>query len=329
LQKKAVEIIKFHGGADETTLMTGLVPYLYEQALLHRIAKYDLRVLLENGPFVYLPKEKKWFTKDMVGDSDTYTPMARIPAEALVENIVHSYLSEHKRASMDELLVAIYTQLVNSDRPQIGTIDKVVAKYCKKIRVKGQKRDIFVWNPSAKTPQDIEKILSAQTAIDLDVAVSEDHNTIIERIAHEALKIGLAVHVGKTEQKKSPKLRALSADLTGLELGLPPSAFRLIQEIDVLILKGNSILSAIEVATTISTFNKAINDRFRNLLSIVPNLAINLNVVVKDVDWDKAVSELYTRANVDAKLTTKVTLHRISEIWSAKNSLDIILGLNR
>ncbi len=69
LQNKVEEIIRYHGGADETTLMTGLIPYLHERALLHRIAKYDLKSLLEGGHFQYVAKDKKWYTKDMFAET--------------------------------------------------------------------------------------------------------------------------------------------------------------------------------------------------------------------------------------------------------------------
>jgi hypothetical protein len=102
-----------------------------------------------------------------------------------------------------------------------------------------------------------------------------------------------------------------ACSFSSLELGLTPDAFRLIQEIDILVLKGNSIQSAIEVTTTISTCNKAVNDRFRNLLSIVPNLKIKLNVVLRDIDRSKTSSELHTPANIEAKLTEKVSPYSI------------------
>jgi len=327
LQDKAEEIIRYHGGADDTTLMTGLIPYLHEASLLHRIGKYDLNILLENGPFKFLSKEKKWFMEDMVEPTGSLKPLNMIDAEVFVQNLIHSYLFEHKQATMDELLVVIYENLVNSHRPQISTIDKVVNKYCKKKKVKGQKRELYIWNPKVKTPEQIEKALSTQIPLGFDTAIALDHNNIIKIISESANNAGYNVHVGKTEQRKSPTLKALSLELSGFELGLPPEVFKLIQEIDIIILKGSNIIAAVEVATTISTFNKAVNDRFRNLLTIAPNLDIRLSVIVSDNNFEKAHEELYTPANIKSRLSEKVKLFKTSKIMD-KDFLNMILSKN-
>jgi hypothetical protein len=325
LQLKVEEIIKYHGGADETTLMTGLVPFLHESSLLHRIAKYDLKTLLENGPFVYLPKDKKWYTKDMVEEGGLVSIADLIPAEALVQNLVHSYLSEHKQATMDQLLILIYSNLVNSHRPQLSTIEKVVLKYCVKKKIKGQNREVFIWNPRAKLPDQIKRELARQTSLDFGISVAIDHNSILKVLAEQCIKRGFDVHIGETEQRKSLELGTLSAKLTGLEFGLPPKLYSLIKEIDLIIFKSNTILSAVEVTTSINTFNKAINDRFRNLLAIAPNLIISLNIIVKKEDFDKAHSELFTVANVKSGLARRVKLHDISDIHS-NTFLEKVLG---
>ncbi len=315
LLEKCEEIIRYNGGADETTLMTGLLPYFSQKGLLARLAKFDLRLLLSNGKYVFIKREKKWFMRDMVEESGALKYIDIIPAENLTQQLIYSHLAEHRRASLDELLVVIYSQLVNSYRPQMTTIGKVLNKYCKKTKVKGHKRELYVWNPKAKTPEEIERVLAAQTALDLAALVVSDHDSIIKIISEFAIKAGYNVHIGETEQRKSPKLEAISVKLTGLELGLSPETFRLIKEIDTIILKGfNNMLAAVEVATTISTFNKAVNDRFRNLLTIAPNLDVKLNAVVSDNDFDKAYKELYTPANVKSGLAKKVNLIKISEL---------------
>ncbi|MGB7060965.1 MAG: DNA methyltransferase [Candidatus Zixiibacteriota bacterium] len=322
IQSIAEEIIKYHGGADETTLMTGFIPFLHERSLLHRIAKYDLKMLLESGPFVYAPREKKWYLREMVEDTARVADF--IPAEVMVQEMVYSYLSEHKRATIDQLLIQIYTTLVNSHRPQMSTIEKVLSRYCSRRKVKGGKREVFVWKPSAKTPDQIKRELARQTAFDFGAPIDLKHDAIIEFLAQGCTKKGFDVHVGRTEQRKSGKLSSLSAKLTGMELGLPDKAFRLIREIDLLILKNSTILAAVEVATSIGTFNKAVNDRFRNLLAVAPNLRINLNVVVRSEDFEKARSELFTLANVKSGLAKKVKLLAVSDI-SRKDMLRTIL----
>jgi SAM-dependent methyltransferase len=314
LQSKCEEIIRFHGGADETTLMTGLIPYLSQSGLLARVARFDLRFLLTNGPFVYNKPDKKWYLSDMMREGSPLTAMAMIPAEEATERLIYSHLSDKKQATLDDLLVVIYSQLVNSYRPQMSTIDKVLTKYCKKRKPKGQKRDLYIWDTKRKTPDQIRSILETQLPLTLDLSAPTDHNTIIATICQMAANRGLLVHVGESEQKKSPLLAAVSIPLSGMELGLPQKAFKLIKEIDLIILKDSTMLAAIEVTTTISTFNKAVNDRFRNLITIAPNLNISLNVLVREEDFKKAHDELYTPANVSSGLAVKVNLNAISKI---------------
>ena len=325
LREKAEEIIKYHGGADETTLMTGLIPYLSQSGLLARIARFDLRILLNNGPFVYNKTDKKWYLSDMMREGVPLIAMAMIPAEEATEQLVYSFLSDKKHATLDDLLVVIYSQLVNSYRPQMSTIDKVLTKYCKKIKRKGQKRELYVWDPQKKTPDQIREIIETQLPLSLDLSVPTDHNTIIATLCQIATKRGLSVHVGKTEQRKSPLLAAVSIPFTGLELGLPLKAIRFIKEIDLIVLKNSTMLAAIEVATTISTFNKAVNDRFRNLIAIAPNLNVTLSVLVRSEDLNKAHDELYTTANVRTDLAKKVNLYAISKI-DEEDFFDAIIG---
>jgi hypothetical protein len=279
LTEKTIEIIKYHGGADETTMMTALLPYLSEKGLLARLARFDIRLFLENGPFTYLKSEKKWYTKDMVEESGTLKPIDLIKAESLTQELVFSYLSEKKQATLDELLQIIYSNLVNAHRPQMSTIANVLNKYCRKIKTKASKRELYVWNPQSKTPEQIATSLATQTNLLLE-STTLDHNEIIAKVGNMALAKEFQIHIGLTEQKKSGKMASLSVSLSGLELGFSPEVFKTIREIDLIILQGNNISVALEVATTISTFNKAINDRFRNLLVIAPNLNIRLGVIV-------------------------------------------------
>ncbi len=314
LRAKAEEIIKYHGGADETTLMTGLIPYLSQSGLLARVARFDLRSLLTIDYFVYNKADKKWYLSNMIREGVPLTAMAMIPAEEATERLIYSYLAEEKQATIDDLLVVIYSQLVNSYRPQMSTIDKVLTRYCKKVKRKGQKRELYVWDHKKKTPDEIKRILESQLPLSLDLSAPSDHNTIIATICQMATNRGLTVHVGETEQRKSPLLAAVSVALSGLELGLPLKAYRAIKEIDLIILKESTMLAAVEVATSISTFNKAVNDRFRNLITIVPNLRITLSILVRPEDFAQAHSELYTPANTKTGLSAKVNLIKIGDI---------------
>lgn len=315
LQKKAEEVIRYQGGVDEATLWTSLMPYLSETGILARVANFSLRQLLLSGPFSYVKSKKKWYMNDMFENGDL-RPLDVIPAEQLTQELIYSHLREHKKASIDELLTVVYSKLVNAQLPQIANIDSVLQKYCKKIKVKGQKRDYYIWSPGRRSPQEEERIRSMQNDLGLEVPVALDHNGIIRIIAKQAISKGFDVHVGRTEQRKSPILSDLSLKLSGLELGLSPETFDIVKEIDILILKNNNIQAAIEVVTTLSTLNKAINDRFRNLLTIAPNLEITLFVVVRDEDVSSALSEIKKPANIKSGLAKRVNIVRISDFSS-------------
>jgi hypothetical protein len=101
---------------------------------------------------------------------------------------------------------------------------------------------------------------------------------------------------------------------SGEEFGLPPAVFSTITEIDILLLKGSSINSAFEVATTIDTANKAINDRYRNLFAAIPNLSINTFVIVKDSEFNKAHNMVFSKANIKDGISKKIKIVRISEL---------------
>jgi len=315
LQVKAEEITRYQGGVDEVTLWTGLMPYLSETGILARVANFSLKQLLLSGPFKYIKSQKKWYMNDMLENFET-RPIDVIPAEQLTQELIYSYLQEHKHASIDDLLTVVYTKLVNAQMPQIANIDNVLSKYCKKVKIKGEKREHYVWSPGKVSPRTELRIRSMQSELGFEVPIALDHNGIITILARQAIERNYDVHVGKTEQRKSPTLADLSLKLSGFELGLSPDTFEVIKEIDLIVLKNNNVQAAIEVVTTLSTLNKAINDRFRNLLSIAPNLIIPLYVVVKDDDVSAALSELNKPANVESGLAGKVKIVKISEFSS-------------
>jgi len=322
LYEKAEEIIRFHGGADETTLMTGLLPYLQEQGLLARLARFDLRSLLSGGQFLFEKKSKKWYTSDMVDDSGHLKLSDVIPAEHLIQQIVHDYLIEKNHANFDDLLSKVYTILVNAHRPQLETIDRVLAKYCRKIKIKGKKREHYQWKTGVPSPLKIQQIKDQQIKLSGDQAISLSHNGIILRIAQQARLMGLYAHIGATERKRNGSLNEISLDISHFELGVPERAFKIIRQIDLIILKELAILSAIEVVTSIETLSKAINDRFRNLLSVIPNLNFDLYVVVKDEDFQTALREINSPANQKDGLANRIQLVKIGDIASMSSSTD-------
>ncbi|MCF7809685.1 hypothetical protein K9N50_01715 [bacterium] len=325
LHKKCAEIIRYHWGLDEPSLWSAILPYLYDSNLIGRILQFDFKILLQSGPFVCktVDKKKMWYMKDMM-ENGHLKGIDVIEAEKQTLIVVQNYFRQHQTATMDDLLKAVYSQLVNSQLPKLETIQKVLNTYCIKQKSKISKRDEYIWKTGKQTSIDVARLLTKQNHLDLGAGFTDDHNAIIEAIAVSAIDQGFNVHVGKTEQRKSSSLKDLSIQLTGLELGLPPVSFKLIKEIDLLILKDNHIQAAIEVVMTLSTFNKAINDRFRNLIEVVSNWNYPLITIVKDEDYENAMKELRTPANLNAKLPDKVKVLRLSQL-SMENPLQLIL----
>lgn len=325
LHGKCEEIIRYHGGLDEPSLWSAILPFLYDSGFLGRILQFDFRMLLQNGPFEYRMENKKkmWYMKDMM-ENGQLKAMDVIPAEQRTLQIIQDYFKRNETAEMDDLLITVYSQLVNSKLPRIETIQKVLTTYCQKKKVKGTKRDVYTWKPGRKSSVEIARIKARQNSLAFDSVMPADHNAIIEVVASSAFARDLDVHIGKTEQRKSPALRDMSLNLTGLELGLTPEAFKVIQEIDLLILEGRSIVTAIEVTTTISTMNKALNDRYRNLLTLVPNLKVDCFIVIKDEDYNQAYNELHTPANLQSGLSDKVELVKLSQL-NSQNVTDIFI----
>jgi DNA modification methylase len=319
LRAKVEELIHFHAGADESTLMTGIIPYLEEQKLWHKLAGADFRNFF-NKHFLYDKQTKKWFTPDMI-DSATKAlkPLDFIPAERLTEQIVYSFLSEKKYASLDEILCAIYAQLVNSYRPGVPAITKVLDRNCTRIVLPGYPhRQGFTLKATRPVVSKVKPpTIAEQKSLfgEPILATSLNHDQIITLLHSYAKKKGYDVHIGEMEQKKDPELKKISRlMISSQEFGLPFEVFKTITEIDVLLLKGSTITHAFEIATTVETANKAINDRYRNLFAASPNLLVKTYVVVRDKDFSKAYSQVFSKANVEDGISEKVKIVRLSEL---------------
>lgn len=302
------ELIEYHAGLDDTAIMNAVVLKLEDMDMIHRLANYDFRSLFKEH-FVYLKDHRKWFTPEMVDpESSQLKPIDVIPSEQLVERLIFNFLQEKKFAAMDDLLTMIFTALVNSQRPGTNTVQNVMSRCLIKEKRKGYSRDVYVWKTSVKPP----KAMIEDNQLSIFDIKAEDHNTIILKLAKRYIEEGYPVTVGETETRKDEKLRRISTELDSYYLGVSPQSFKILKEIDLLVHKAGNIQKAIEVVTTFSTFNKAINDRFRNLLTVMLNLKFDLEVHIPKSDFDKAVRELNSPANVKDGLNKKVRLIEIT-----------------
>jgi hypothetical protein len=317
LVRRTRQIIDFHGGADENLLMTGLLPFLNEKNLLHRLARFDFRAFFDSH---FVRHGKVWYTEDQVDlQTRILKPLDFIPAEKVTEGIIYNYLKEHRYAAIDDLLNLVYTNLVNAYRPGVETIHTVLNRIADIGEIAGQKRPVYYLKPQQDQAATVAPDVIQKTLFDQDALVSKlEHNEIILRLAQYARSHSYQVHIGETEQRKDWALRGMSmAMLDHTEYGLLQIVFDTVKEIDLLILTGNVIVSAVEVATTVETADKAINNRFRNLHTVMPNLSVRKFVIVRDEDVAKANDILYTPANAKDHFFGSVEIMRISQLTEA------------
>jgi hypothetical protein len=325
LVNKTQELIQYHAGADDSTLMTGLIPYLTEKHIFHKIGNKDLKSFFnEHFVWVDVDKKKKWFTKDMVDpEAHTIKPIDYIPAEKFTEEVVYSFLKDKKYASLDEIISVIYQQLVNSHKPGTSTISKVLQRICDQVPLPGQAhRQGYRLRPTSAVDTAVSKP-EVETQLGFfgppKMVTALSHNEIIELMYSYALDKGYDAHIGETEQNKESKFKKISRQMTShVEFGLPPNVFNTIVEIDVLLLKGSAITHAFEVATTVETANKAVNDRYRNMFMAMPSLNIKAFLIVKDKDADKAHKLVYSMANVKDGISKKVAIVHLGDLTKEK-----------
>lgn len=319
---KASDLIKFHGGADDSTLMTAIIPYLNEHSLFGKLSNLDFRPLFMQH-FVWNTKEKKWYTQDMVEpETKKLKPIDYIPAQQLTNQILYEFLKKKKFASLDEIVSEIYRSLVNSYRPGMDAINNVLVSLCDLVPLPGtSKRQGYRLKPESANKVIKPRMIAEQASMfgEPTQASLLEHNEIISLICNFAAGVELDTHVGETEQKKDKSFKEASRQMVNAaDYGFTPSVFATIKEIDALILKGNTILAAFEVTTTVETADKAINNRFRNLFTAMPNLNIPAYVIVVDKDFNKAHAMVYSLANITDGVSKKIWVLKLSEFTKTK-----------
>ncbi len=321
LIEKIETLLHYHGGADENTLMTVLVPFLMNDLhVFTDVANFNFESFLKKY-FNKDLKQKRWFTKEQYQEyydpsQKKLRPIDFVPAEDFTQKILIEYLKQKGFATIDELLSEIYTKLVNSHRPGIEAVNKVLTKYCKLYEDKKLKKKGYVLRTDITPDKEIKKPTTInQLGLFGTETISEilNHNQVIQLLAHFALELGYRVHIGKTEQNKVKEFRQISASMTFKDdFGIASEkAFKKIKEIDLLILQEYEIPVAFEVTTSIDTAREAINDRFRDLFTILPNTSIKAFIIVKDSDYYKAMEMLNSAANKKDRLNEKIRIVKI------------------
>jgi hypothetical protein len=149
--------------------------------------------------------------------------------------------------------------------------------------------------PTLVSVPEPEEISAPATLTDSTEAVASTtrHTEIQFHLLSLGAEMGFDVWVAKNDRGKKWNDQALGEmprKVTELPTQFNPATTQTIELIDVLWLKGNSIVAAFEVESTTSIYSGLL--RMSDLLALQPNLEINLFLVAPDEKRDKVEQEL-------------------------------------
>lgn len=143
-------------------------------------------------------------------------------------------------------------------------------------------------------PEDIEELETIPSLPSEDTTTSATQHTEIQYyLLRLGVDMGLDIWVAKNDRSKvwdGHTLGALPRMVSELPTQFNEATNRTIELIDVLWLKGNSIVAAFEVEYTSSVYSGLL--RMSDLLSLQPNLDINLYLVAPDERRSKVQQEI-------------------------------------
>jgi hypothetical protein len=200
-------------------------------------------------------------------------------------------LFEHREDG--ELIIGLLKEVERN--PVVRPIDqrKLLRKpfYRTKGKVGDNKKEVLVSIP--ETEETNLELKPLETVEPESHPSIRDHTKIQFQLLTLGAEMGLDVWVARNDRSSSYQGRALGA-LPHMSQELPTqfnaATQRTIELIDVLWLKGNSIVSAFEVESTTSIYSGLL--RMSDLLALQPNLDINLYLVAPDERRDKVEQEI-------------------------------------
>ncbi|MFH1186894.1 MAG: DNA methyltransferase [Candidatus Levyibacteriota bacterium] len=313
IQELASEAILHHKGATLSVIYMKLIPFLLNNNLLDKINESSLTTYLKEN---FEEKDGKWYLKEQIGRGleeylskyseshykQDYRVLDFIPVEARLEYLIRRFLYEKSSATQDDVLNEIYTNLINSNAADYGEISKVLNRIAKLTGESGRK----VW----KLKEDLARIeqlnlIEEKVKEVVETTEESEHDLMIERLVDLGAKEGYASHIGNTEQRKYTRFRQISIPMANnVQYGIDKKGFDIITEIDVLWLKGDSIVAAFEVERS-TTINSGI-DRFRNLFAVQPNSKIDAVIVIPDKRESETIKKISSPANKNEGLTDKI-----------------------
>lgn len=333
IEQLASEAVLYHHGATLSTIYMKLIPFLLNKGLLEKID--------EKGVIPYLQKNfeergGKWQLKEKLDIKleehlseysrmhykEDFRVLDFVPVQARVEYLVKSYLYKHGKATMDEILTRIFTNLINSDIADYEEINKVLNRLCEQVPQKGGRK---VWRlkediDRQRTFDQLQKQVKEETVKTYE---ESEHDLVIKKLVDLGAKEGYGCHIGQTEQRKYTEFQEISTVPLAHpeEYGLTKAAFKYIKEIDLLWFKGDAIVAAFEVERS-TTIVSGI-DRFRNLFVAQPNTNIESFLVVPDSREKEVQQKINSPANRKENISTKVGYILFSDL-EAKSGVENI-----
>ena len=325
IERLAAEAVMYHRAASLSTIYMNLMPWLLNKNLLDKMGEKEVVPFLRNN---FEEKDGLWYVKEKPGAEllrameeysqehykASYEQLNFVPVLARIEYLIKRLLYARGFATQDEILIAIYTNLINSNMAEAWEINLVLNNIAQLVplaeatggttrRSKGGRK---VW----KLKEDIEREnlwgqMGADVKIYLASTEESDHDMAIERLVEIAGSKGLKAHIGETEQTKCIALCNLSSLLPQRVAGMPKAARDIIEQIDVIWHNGRrGIVAAFEVERT-TTITSGI-DRFRNLLTAAPESEVELYLVVPKSRGNEVRNKLGSPANRKDGLHKKI-----------------------
>jgi hypothetical protein len=240
-------------------------------------------------PLVLLAPENGVPMEELEAKVDFYRSRADRPG---FNGFLRMSPNRFKRPSDGELILTLLR--ATEKQPITRPVDpkKLARKPFYKAESKRGKKTIttVVSVPGADEPSRTD---SADLAERETAAVSTRHTEIQHALLMLGRDMGFELWVARNDRSKiwsGTNLGSLPGMVNQLPTQFNEATNRTIELIDVLWLKGNSIVAAFEVESTTSVYSGLL--RMSDLLALQPNLSINLFLVAPDDRRDKVESEL-------------------------------------
>lgn len=225
-------------------------------------------------------RNDKWHVKEEdYGKLGDYIPL-RARLKLFIPSIIIRLNKTVKEFSFDDIYKNLLPLLANGRTLEREKIIAVLRDFAEET-ISGK------WRMKKPTVQvTLEPALRAKKLL---TAPSEmTHDNILLMLARLGLYAGCSVHIGKTEQKRNDELAKVSIPTLTM-LPLRSETIRVVEQIDVLWLRGNMIFMAFEVEETTPVYSGLA--RFSDLVKSMPNIRMKAHIVAPKSKTKKIINE--------------------------------------